>query len=64
TIIRIRKETGWGYTLILQALRRLGHRVSRQTVKNIVIEAGLGTDPNDHPDTWSDFLKRLAATMW
>ncbi|MCA9140294.1 MAG: DDE-type integrase/transposase/recombinase [Planctomycetales bacterium] len=63
-IIRIRKETGWGYTKIVQAMRRLGHRISRQTVKNILVEAGLGPDPSDHPDTWSDFLKRHAATMW
>lgn len=53
TIIRIRKETGWGYTKIVQAMRRLGHRISRQTVKNILDEAGLGPDPSDHPDTWS-----------
>jgi putative transposase len=45
-------------------MRRLGHRISRQTVKNILVEAGLGPDPSDHPDTWSDFLKRHAATMW
>jgi putative transposase len=64
TIIRIRKETGWGYTKIVQAMRRLGHRISRQTVKNILVEAGLGPDPSDHPNTWSDFLKRHAATMW
>jgi putative transposase len=64
TIIRIRKETGWGYTKIVQTMRRLGHRISRQTVKNILVEAGLGPDPQDHPDTWSDFLKRHAATMW
>ena len=64
TIIRIRKETGWGYTKIVQAMRRLGHHISRQTVKNILVEAGLGPDPSDHPDTWSDFLKRHAATMW
>jgi putative transposase len=64
TIIRIRKETGWGYTKIVQTMRRLGHRISRQTVKNILVEAGLGPDPNDHPDTWSDFLKRHAATLW
>lgn len=64
TIIRIRKETGWGYTKIVQAMRRLGHRISRQTVKNILVEAGLGPDPSDHPDTWSDFLRRHAATMW
>ena len=44
--------------------KRLGHRVSRQTVKNVVIEAGLGPDPSDHPDPWYDFLKRHAASMW
>jgi putative transposase len=26
-IIRIRKETGWGYTKIVQATRRLGHTI-------------------------------------
>jgi putative transposase len=64
TIIRIRKETSWGYTKIVQAMRRLGHSISRQTVKNVLKEAGLGPDPADHPDTWSDFLKRHAAVMW
>jgi putative transposase len=64
TIIRIRKETGWGYTKIIQALRRLGHTVSRQTVKNVLVEAGLGPEPQDHPDTWSEFLKRHADTLW
>ena len=64
TISPIRKETGWGYTMIVQAMRRLGHRVSRQTMKNVVVEAGLGPDPSDHPDTSSDFLKHHAATVW
>jgi putative transposase len=63
-ILRIRKETGSGYTKIVQALRRLGHKVSCQTVKNVIIEAGLGPEPCDHPYTWCDFIKRHAATMW
>ena len=63
-IIRIRKETGWGYTKIVQAMRRLGHKISRQTVKNVLVEAGLSPEPHDHPDTWSEFLKRHAETMW
>jgi putative transposase len=63
-IIRIRKETGFGYTKILQELRRLGIHVSRQTVKNVLVEAGLGPEPQDHPDTWSEFLRRHAETMW
>ncbi|MBB3206220.1 putative transposase [Rhodopirellula rubra] len=64
TIIRIRKETGFGYTKILQELRRMGVRVSRQTVKNVIVEAGFPTTPGDHPDTWHKFLKRHAETLW
>jgi putative transposase len=63
-IIRVRKETGWGYTKIVQAMRRLGHKVSRQTIKNVIMQAGLGPEPQDHPDTWSEFIKRHADTMW
>ncbi len=63
-IIRIRTETGWGYTKIIQALRRLGHQVSRQTVRNVLVAAGLGPQPHDHPDTWSEFLRRHAETLW
>jgi putative transposase len=63
-IIRIRKKTGWGYNKILQALRRLRHKISRQTVKNVLVEAGLGPEPHDHPDTWSEFIKWHPETMW
>ncbi len=64
TIIRIRNETGFGYTKVMQQLRRLGVHVSRQTVKNVLVEAGLGPHPGDHPDTWHKFLKRHAETLW
>ncbi|MCA9139018.1 MAG: integrase core domain-containing protein, partial [Planctomycetales bacterium] len=64
TILRIRKETGFGYTKILQELRRMGVHVSRQTVKNVIVEAGLAPTPGDHPDTWHRFLKRHADTLW
>ena len=64
TIIRIRKETGFGYTKILQELRRMGVYVSRQTVKNVIVSAGMAPTPGDHPDTWHKFLKRHADTLW
>jgi len=63
-IIRIRNETGWGYTKIVQALKGLGHTVARQTVKNVLVDAGLLPEPDDHRDTWSEFLRRHAATLW
>lgn len=64
TIIRIRKETGFGYTKILQELRRMGVHVSRQTVKNVIVAAGFEPTAGDHPDTWHKFIKRHAATLW
>lgn len=63
-VVRIRKETSYGYTKILQTLRRLGVTVSRQTVKNILVEAGLEPSPNTNPDNWDSFLKRHAETLW
>jgi putative transposase len=64
TILRIRKETGFGYTKLMQQLRALGIHVSRQTVKNVLVESGLGPQPGDLPDTWHKFLKRHAETLW
>ena len=44
-IVRIATETGWGYTRVLGELRKLGYRLSRQTVKNILIEHGIDPGP-------------------
>ena len=63
-IVQIRTETGYGYTKVRQELRKLGIKVSRQTVKNVLVAAGLGTDPTAGPNTWDAFLKRHAATLW
>ena len=65
-VIRMRKESGWGYTKIRQALVRLGHKVSRQTVKNILVAEGIAPAPDDggDSDSWSEFLKRHAEVMW
>ena len=41
-VLKIAHETGFGYTRILGELRKLGiSRICRQTVKNIVKEAGI-----------------------
>jgi hypothetical protein len=60
-IIRICKETGWGYTKIVQAMRRLGHTISRQTVKNVLVQAGLGPEPQDHPQYLEYLANQLIA---
>jgi putative transposase len=64
-VLRIAGETGWGYTRILGELRKLGVRnISRQTVVNILREAGLDPSPERRRGTWAEFCKRHAATLW
>ena len=63
-VLRIAKETGWGYTRIMGELRRLGIAVSRSTVKNILRQAGLEPGPQRGPGSWSEFLKIHAETLW
>jgi len=62
-IIRIRKETGWGFKRILGELKKLGFpKISRSTVKRILERNGY--DPNGSDDTWRKFLKRHWKTLW
>ena len=61
-IIQMRIDTGFGYTKLMGELRKLGIKLSRQTVKNILKEAGLQPEPNESKDSWDAFLKRHAET--
>ena len=63
-VIRIRKETGFGYGKLLGELRKLGIKLSRQTIARILGEAKIPPVPEDDIDTWGSFLKRHAATLW
>ena len=64
-VIEIAKTTGFGYTRIIGELRKLGIRkVSRQTVRNILMEEGIRPGPNRSSDCWNNFLKRHTETLW
>lgn len=64
-VLRIAKETGFGYTRILGELKKLGiGGVSRSTVVNILKENGLPTGPERGERTWDEFLKAHAKTLW
>jgi putative transposase len=39
-------------------------RISRQTVKNILVEHGLDPGPKRGRGTWIDFLRMHAETLW
>lgn len=63
-VLRLAKETGWGYTRILGELKKLSINVSRSTVVNILKDAGLSTGPGRGEATWDQFIKSHAKTLW
>jgi putative transposase len=64
-ILKLGRETGWGYTRIMGELKKLGLiPPSRNTVKNILRARGLDPDPERGVGTWDEFLKRHAHSLW
>jgi len=64
-VVRIARETGWGYTRVLGELRKLRiHSLSWQTVVNILKREGLDPWPKRGPGTWDELLKMHAETLW
>jgi transposase InsO family protein len=58
-IVRIAQENpSWGYTRIRGALSNLGHEVGRNTIKRILVEAGIDPAPErGKAMSWSAFLR-------
>ena len=58
-VLRIaRKNPGWGYTKLRDALRGLGIEIGRTTVANLLAEAGLEPAPErNRKRTWKQFLR-------
>lgn len=64
-VLRIARDTGFGYVRILGELKQLGvGGVSRSSVVNILKEAGLPTGPARGERTWDQFLRAHAKTLW
>lgn len=64
-VVRIARETGWGYTRILGELKKLGIRnVGKTTIRNILKDAGFEPGPGRSEGSWNDYLKMHAKTLW
>ena len=63
-ILRFARDNGWGLTRILGEMRKLGLRVGRTMIRNILRKNGLHPTPKGGPDSWADFLKRHTQTLW
>lgn len=64
-VIRLARETGWGYTRILGELRKLSvGKVSRSTVVNILRRNGFDVGPKRGEGSWLQFIQIHAETLW
>jgi putative transposase len=64
-VLRLARETGWGYSRILGELKKLGvGKVCRSTVVNILRAAGLDPGPQRGEGSWDEFVQRHAKTLW
>ena len=64
-VVRLARESGWGYTRILGELRKLGiGSVSHTTVRNILKRHGIEPGPERRDPLWETFLRRHAETLW
>ncbi|MFL5329347.1 MAG: integrase core domain-containing protein [Gemmataceae bacterium] len=62
-VLRLAEENQWGYTRILGELKKLGIRISRTTVINILKQGGFDPGPKQGRGSWADWLTRHAKTL-
>ncbi len=64
-VVRLARETGWGYGRIVGELKKLRIQcVGRTTVRTILKEEGIHPGPKRGKGTWDEFLKIHAETLW
>jgi putative transposase len=65
-VVRFARENpAWGYDRIVGAVHNLGHRISDQTVGNILLRNGLRASPERRRNTtWSSFIRQHRDVLW
>lgn len=63
-ILRMARETGWGYARIQGELKKLGITVACNTIKKILIKNGFHPSPYRTKGDWDRFMKRHMDTLW
>ncbi len=63
-VVRLARENPrWGYLRIRGELLKLGHNVPATTIRDILRRSGLGPAPRRDGMSWSEFLRRQAASI-
>jgi len=63
-VLKLARENNWGYTRILGELRKLGLKVSRSTVVNILRQHNLDPKLDPRKGSWGAFFRAHAHTLW
>jgi hypothetical protein len=65
-VVRLARDNpAWGYDRIVGAVHNLGHRISDQTVGNILLRHGLGSSPERRRNTtWASFIRQHREVLW
>jgi putative transposase len=63
-VLKLARETDWGYTRLQGELKKLGVKISRTTILHILTEAGMPRAPQRAESTWDQFLRAHAETLW
>ncbi len=65
-VVRLARENpAWGYDRIAGAVHNLGHRISDQTVGNILQRYGVGASPERRRNTtWARFIRQHQDVLW
>ena len=63
-ILKMARENDWGFGRIQGELKTLGIKISRTTIKKILLENGLDPWPEHTRGSWAEFIKRHAETIW
>jgi putative transposase len=60
-----RENPSWGYDRIAGAMKNLGHRISDQTVGNILKRNGIApSDDRKKNTSWSSFIRQHKEVLW
>ena len=63
-VLKLARENVWGYTRILGELKKLGVKICRSTVVNILKENKLDPKTDPQKGTWGEFFKAHKDSLW
>lgn len=63
-VVQMAKDNGWGLGRMMGELKKLGLKICKGTVRNILLENGFDLGPKRGQGTWSEFIKIHSKTLW